>query len=131
MDVTGNIFGCSRESVHKYCFGNVDSVKTLSEVYNSKDFKEYIMGSIARRNRCQGVCEVYDYCKGGCTDEAVSKGDITKQNPQYCYFFKTLYKHIKTRIDEVFANKVDLSTLNPQFKKMIAQSTSITEIDSI
>lgn len=131
MDASGNIYGCGREAVHKYCFGNVDKVESLSEVFNSASFKEYITGTIQRRNHCMGNCEFFDYCKGGCSDEAVAHGDITRQNPQYCYFFKTLYKHIKMRIDEVFASKADLSEFNPNFKKLLAQAVSIPEIDTI
>ena len=131
VDVTGNIFGCGRESVHKYCFGNVNEAKSTSDVFNSKGFKEYITGTIQRRKRCQETCEYFDYCKGGCSDDAMTNGDLAKQNPQYCYFFKSLYNHIKSRMDEIFDKKIDLSTLNPNFKKAVMQATAITENDSI
>ncbi|MBO5223656.1 MAG: radical SAM protein [Clostridia bacterium] len=131
MDKTGSIYGCSREAAHKYCFGNVDDAKTKSDIFNSQGFKEYIGGAIVRRKSCADKCEFFDYCKGGCTDEAISHGDITKQNPQYCYFFKTMYKHVKSRIDELLASKADLSEYNPHFKKALVQATSIPENDNI
>ena len=131
LDVNGDIFGCSRESVHKYCFGNIKDVNSVSEILNSVGFKSYISGAIKRRMSCAEKCELFKYCKGGCSDDAITHGDISKQNPQYCFFFKTLYSHIKKRIDEIFEQKIDLSTLNPHFRKALIKATSISEVDSI
>ena len=131
LDVNGDIFGCSRESVHKYCFGNINSVQNMGEVFNSEGFKSYISGAIARRKSCAEKCELFDYCKGGCSDDAITNGDISKQNPRYCFFFKTLYSHIKQRVDEIFEKKIDLSTLNPHFRKALTQATSLPEVDTI
>ncbi len=131
LDVNGDIFGCSRESVHQYNFGNVKDVENMSGVFNSEGFKSYISGAIARRKSCAGTCELFDYCKGGCSDDAITNGDISKQNPRYCFFFKSLYTHIKEKVDEIFEKKVDLSTLNPYFRSALIQATSISEVDSI
>lgn len=131
LDANGDIFGCSRESMHKYCFGNVAEVHSMSEILNSKGFKELIIGAITRRKSCAEKCELFDYCKGGCSDDAITNGDISKQNPRYCFFFKTLFNHIKAKVDEIFEQKVDLSTLNPYFRKALVQATSLPEEDSI
>lgn len=131
LDVNGDIFGCSRESVHQYCFGNVDDVQSMSDILNSDGFKSYISGAIARRKSCAEKCELFDYCKGGCSDDAITHGDISKQNPGYCFFFKTMYTHVKQRVDEIFEQKTDLSTLNPYFRKALIQATSTPEADSI
>lgn len=131
LDVSGDIFGCSRESVHQYCFGNVNSVNSMSDVLNSDGFKRYITGAITRRKSCAEKCELFDYCKGGCSDDATTNGDISKQNPRYCFFFKTLFNHIKSKVDEIFDEKPDLSTLNPHFRKTLIQSASTPEEDNI
>ena len=131
LDVSGDIYGCSRESVHQYCFGNINDVNSIADVFNSEGFKKYILGAITRRKSCAENCELFDYCKGGCSDDAITNGDISKQNPRYCYFFKTMYTHIKSKVDEIFEKKIDLSTLNPAFKQAMIQATSIPEEDSI
>lgn len=131
LDVNGDIFGCSRESVHDYCFGNIATVQNMSDILNSDGFKQYITGAITRRKNCSAKCEMFDYCKGGCTDDSITYGDISKPNPVYCYFFKTLFAHIQKRVDEIFEKKVDLSTLNPYFRKALIQSTSVSENDTI
>lgn len=131
LDVDGSIYGCSRESVHKYCFGNIDEIDDVSQIFNSKDFKEYVLGAIARRNGCKEKCELFDYCKGGCSDDAITHGDISKPNPGYCYWFKTLYNHIKASLDEISEKKVDLATLNPNFKQAIIDATALSEVDTI
>ncbi len=131
LDVNGDIFGCSRESMHEYCFGNVNDVQSMSDILNSEDFKKLIIGAITRRKSCAEKCELFDYCKGGCSDDAITNGDISKQNAQYCFFFKTLYTHIQKRVDEVFEQKIDLSTLNPYFRKALIQATSVPETDLV
>lgn len=131
LDVDGSIYGCTRESVHKYCFGNINEIDSVNEIFNSEGFRQYIAGAITRRNSCAEKCEVFEYCKGGCSDDAVMHGDITKPNPGYCYFFKTLYNHIKAKTDEIFRQNVDLSTLNPNFKKAMIQATALDETDLI
>ena len=131
LDVNGDLFGCSRESMHKYCFGNIKDTESMSDIFNSEGFKELIIGAITRRKSCAEKCDLFDYCKGGCTDDAITNGDVSKQNPGYCYFFRTLYTHVKARVDEIFAQKIDLSTLNPYFRKALIQATSIPEEDSI
>lgn len=131
LDVNGDIFGCSRESARQYCFGNIATVNTMSEVMNSDGFKSFIGGAIARRKSCSASCELYDYCKGGCSDDAITSGDISKPNSRYCYYFKSMYSYIKAKVDEIFEQKPDLSIFNPHFRKALIGATSVSDSDSI
>lgn len=131
LDVDGSLYGCSMESAKQFCFGNISEFSSFHDVINSARFKEYVKGSIARRKVCQSTCEYFDYCKGGCNDDAITNGDITKPNKAYCKYFGTLFAHIKNTIDEIYKNKVDLSTLNPHFAKALMQTMVVDEKGSI
>lgn len=131
LDVDGTLYGCGRESVKKYSFGNVNAFNSFHDIINSENFKLYIKGSIERRNNCSAHCQYFEVCKGGCNDDAILGGDITKPNSDYCKYFITLFSHIKEKIDEIFKNRVDLASLNPYFTKALIQATSVNENDSI
>ena len=131
LDVDGSIYGCSMESAKQFCFGNLSEFKSFHELINSETFKSYVKGSIERRRQCQQDCEYFDYCKGGCNDDAIANGDITKRNKAYCKYFTALFAHIKAKIDEIFAQKTDLSTLNPHFAKALIGSATIDEAGKI
>ena len=131
LDVDGSIYGCSMESAKQYCFGNLSEFESFHDLINSETFKRYVLGSIERRKKCAATCQYFDYCKGGCNDDAITNGDITEPNKAYCKYFGTLFAHIKNKIDEIYANKVDLATLNPYFKRALIQSTTIDETGRI
>ncbi len=131
IDVDGSIYGCSMESAKAYCFGNISGFSSFHDIVNSDVFKQYITGSIQRRKKCAAGCQYFDYCKGGCNDNAIENGDISQPNKSYCYYFGTLFSHIKNKIDQIYADKVDLSTLNPRFAKALMQSMTVDEKGSI
>lgn len=122
FDVDGSVYGCSHETVKKYRFGSLDEFQTHHDIINSPNFKAYLLGSIERRKACQATCSYYDYCKGGCVDDAILAGDISKPNPAYCYYFRALFDKVKSTVDEIFEKKIPLDQLNPVFKKILAES---------
>lgn len=127
IDVDGTVYGCSMESAKKYPFGNIKEFESFHDIINSEVFKTYVKGSIERRKKCASGCEYFEFCKGGCNDNCIGNGNISEPNKNYCEYFKTLYKHIKEKIAQIYADKVDLSTLNPNFTKALIQTTAIDE----
>lgn len=131
VDVDGSIYGCSMESAKKYRFGNVNDFGSFHDIINSQTFIDYIKGSIERRKKCAGSCEYFGYCKGGCNDNCINKGDITEPDREYCNYFITMFTRVKAKINEIFAAKTDLGTLNPHFAKTVMQSMSAGETGKI
>ena len=131
LDVDGSIYGCSMESAKQFCFGNLSEFSSYHDLINAEAFKRYVLGSIERRKTCKETCAHFDYCKGGCNDDAITNGDITKPNRAYCKYFSALFTCVKNKIDEIFKNKVDLATLNPHFAKVLMQSTTVDETGKI
>lgn len=127
MDTDGSIYGCGRESVRQYRFGCVDDFASSADIVNSENFINYLKGSIARRKHCAEVCPYFDECKGGCSDTAITGGDITSPNEVYCRYFTAMYSRVKQKTEEIFADGTDLSKLNPCFRAAVVQAASISE----
>lgn len=127
IDVDGSIYGCSMESAKKYRFGNVGDFSTFHDLINSENFVSYVKGAIERRKKCAATCPLFEYCKGGCNDNAINNGDIREPNKAYCLYFRTVFTHIKNKVDEICAKQVDLGTLNPYFTRSFMQTMSIDD----
>ncbi len=123
----GNIYNCSRESVHEYCLGNIDEVSSVEEMYASEGFKALLRGSITRRNICKESCEYFNYCKGGCADVAICEGSLDTPPEYSCYVFRTVFSHVKNKVGEIFANNTSLATLNPAFRESVVSCMGVRE----
>lgn len=131
IDVDGSIYGCSMESAKKYCFGNVGEFQTFHDVINSDTFKSYVKGAIERRKKCAATCSLFEYCKGGCNDNAINNGDISEPDRAYCEYFRAVFTHVKDKIDEITSAQVDLGTLDPYFTRSFLQTLSVDETGKI
>ena len=122
VDVDGSLYGCSHETVKQYRFGNIADFTCHHDIINAPNFKRYVLGSIERRRICMDACPYFDYCKGGCADDALLSGDISKPNKAYCRQFQLMFDRAKAFVDEMFEKKTPLSELNPVFKEILAEA---------
>ena len=120
----GTVYNCARESMRRYPFGNIDSFDNVSDIFNCEGATALISGSVARRNKCKESCEYFSLCQGGCADVAMTEGALDEPPADSCYVFKTVYSHVKSVCDSILANNTPLSELNPDFKRVMAQSLS-------
>ena len=127
INADGDLFNCSRSAIHKYCFGNIENVNELSEVFASEGFKNLVMGSIKRRNACKASCPYFELCKGGCADVAICNGDVSTPSEYTCICFRTVFAHIKNAVDEIVKNQIPLDELNPTVKGSFARAMKETE----
>lgn len=118
----GDLSNCGRIMMERYKFGNIDDMKTIDDIYNSKVFLEMLKGAIARRNYCKDHCDYYNYCSGGCSEQAILAGDITKPSKDNCYNFIHIFKHIKQTIEKCIEENVPLTKLNPFVRNAIIKS---------
>ncbi len=94
----GSIYGCNRDFPKELCFGNVHEYTDIRECFVSEGYTRLLGMAIERRNRCKEICDVYDFCVGGCNSAALAGGDITMHNEYVCDTMKAVYKHIKERV---------------------------------
>ena len=118
----GDLSNCGRIMMQRYKFGNIDNINDLSEIYNSEAFLNMLKGAITRRSSCKENCKYFEWCAGGCSEQAVLGGDINKPNSANCYNFIHIFEHIKTTIEKCIKNNIPLSELNPFVKKAIIKS---------
>ena len=120
----GSVYNCARESMRQYPFGSIDDFTSVSEIFNSNGATSLITGSVVRRKKCKETCEYFGLCGGGCADVAITEGRLDESPEETCYIFKTVYSHVKKTVDKLLADKTPLSELNPDFKRVMAQTLS-------
>lgn len=122
----GVIYNCGRNNLSKYPFGQVDDFNSVKEIFCSKGAIDLISGSIKRREKCKNSCEYFSVCAGGCSDIAILENGLENIPTNYCYVFKTLYKHVKDAYDEIVSKRIPLSKLNPAVKAVFAKKLAKT-----
>lgn len=120
----GSVFGCNRDFPTEYLFGNVNTMNTIDEMYESAGFKRTLQEAIERRNTCKENCEIFDFCAGGCNNVAFKDGRFNKANEQYCTGMTLVYRYIKKQVDIMLEKSLEelKDTINPNayqyFEKM-------------
>lgn len=91
----GTLYPCTRSYPACYCLGNIKDINKLEEAFLCENFKQLLIGSIERRNQCRNNCEYYSVCLGGCNNDAIAKGDITKPDGFKCKVYREIFPHFK------------------------------------
>lgn len=123
----GDIYNCARDSMRAYPFGNVNSIESYIELWQSNGFAALLKGSIERREKCRETCELYAECAGGCADCAISEGDLATPPAFACYFFKNIYPYIKEKVEAIKAEGTALSACNPALRKTLIRCMSVSD----
>ena len=123
----GKIYNCARYSMSKYPFGDIDSIESYSDIFESEGFKELLKGSIERRSKCKEECEYFAECAGGCADCAISEGSLDAPPKFSCYVFKNIYPYIRQKVQEFRACNVPLSEINPAFGKTVMRCMAVSD----
>lgn len=95
----GTVFPCSRSYPKEYTLGNIKDVDHLSSVFDHENFTELLKGAIERRSYCQKTCSYYPVCQGGCNNDAILNGNITRPSGFMCEVYREMIPFIKNCID--------------------------------
>lgn len=107
----GDLYPCGKACPEQFRMGNIGDMEHLSEAFESDGFRNILIGSIERRSKCKD-CEIYRYCNGGCSIDAMADGDIESNGGFGCKVYKAVFSHIKSTMDEIVDTKPDLSRYN-------------------
>ena len=118
----GTIYNCGRDSMGHFPFGSIDEFNTTTEIFASPNAITLLSGSIERRRKCKEACDLFSMCAGGCADIAIMENGLENPPSEYCYHFKTLYRHVETTFVRLMQEKAPLDTLNPTVRSVLAQS---------
>lgn len=107
----GDVYPCGKACPKEFRMGNINDVDSIEELFDSDGFRNILVASIERRNKCR-TCEIYDFCNGGCSIDAMADGDIGSPGGIACSIYKGLMPHIKDTIDDILRNRPDMNRYN-------------------
>lgn len=107
----GDVYPCGKACPDGYRLGNIMDVQSISELFKTDGFRNILIDSVERRSKCKD-CDIYDKCMGGCTVDAYFEGDAQSPGGFSCETYKAIFKHIRDAMDDIIANKRDLSEYN-------------------
>lgn len=106
----GEIVPCNRTFPKEYSYGNISDYSKIQEAFESEGFKNLLIQSIQRRNKCKS-CTAYEMCVGGCNNVAYNQGGVSENNGNFCTIFKGVYQYVLHSI-KALIEKDDLSGIN-------------------
>ena len=118
---SGDIYNCGRASMSAYPFGNIDHIEKVEDLFASEGFRALLVGSIKRREQCKANCDLFPYCCGNCSDQAIIEGTLEKAPSFSCYTFKAIFTHIRDTLNKIIEDKVPLTELNPAVRKTMVE----------
>lgn len=121
MNHSGDLSACDKVFPEEYQYGNVNNYSDIREVYNSKGFRNLMLDSVSRRNKCLDSCVFYKYCQGGCNHSAMVEGDLTNNGGFSCVTFKALFGKIFAHLKSINLQKDNIANVitNPYLKKTL------------
>ena len=112
MYPNGDLFPCAKPCPQSMRMGNIDSIRSIGELFRTEGFAEILKGTIARREKCSS-CELFRFCQGGCSIDAMAEGGIENNGGDSCRIFRGIFSHVKESVDSIISEKKDLSAYNP------------------
>lgn len=117
LNPDGRIYPCGRPYTDDFVLGHIDSLKKISDAYNTPAYKKIIELSAKRNAQCQKKCEYFGICKGGCVSSAILEGSFDKIDNTSCIRARTLLSQvmeINKDIYKKFDQGRDFDQLNPR-----------------
>lgn len=111
----GDLYPCGRAYTEDYKLGNIKDITEISSVFRTEAYKKLIYQSTKRRNKCMKTCKYFNYCEGGCNNDALVEGNIKKSGGLSCKAFKGLISYAIERVGALQRE----SKLNPYIKKLL------------
>lgn len=108
----GDLYPCAKGCSSQFKLGNVSDMEHISEAFAGNGFREILMGTISRREKCMAECEIFQYCNGGCSMDASCECGIENIGGDSCKIFKAVFTHIQKIVEEILRDKPDLSQYN-------------------
>lgn len=120
----GSLYPCGRSYTEDYCIGNIKEIDELKDAFKHENFEKLLKGAIERRNYCHKNCEYYSFCQGGCNNDALLGGDLTRPSGFMCNVFKEMIPFIK---DYVKNNEDEIK--NPEVIEIIRRIEHVKHND--
>ena len=114
LNANGQLSPCDRYFPDEFCYGFVNDLTDIRQVYSSAGYMNLMSKAIIRRHKCQQECDVYSLCEGGCNNNALFEGGIDQNGGFSCQVTKALLHMVKKA-----AVHYDLYGEHPQVKNPV------------
>jgi len=114
----GSLYPCAKACPKEFCMGNIDDVATIADAFQSEGFRNILVGSIKRREKCSS-CEIFRYCNGGCSVDAYYENGLEENGGASCVAYKEIFGHVSSEIQKILDEKPDMDGYNPFIKDAI------------
>lgn len=112
MYPNGDLYPCAKPCPESMRLCNIDDIRSVSEAFRMPGFVPLLQGTVARREKCR-ACELFEYCQGGCSIDALNDGGIENNGGDSCRIFREVFAHVKKETDAIVSEKKDLGKYNP------------------
>ena len=120
MNNQGDIYPCGRIMMPQYYLGNIHKISSIKEIFYTEQFYKLLQSSVNRREKCIRSCRYYQYCRGGCTSDAIIYGDIEAGNHFACNSFRGIMQHVILKVEEYKSDNKKKS-YNPTFIRILGE----------
>ena len=114
----GSLYPCAKACPKQFCMGNIDDYDTIAEAFQSEGFRNILIGSIKRREKCAS-CEIFQYCNGGCSVDACYENGLEENGGDSCRIYKEIFGHVSKEIQRILDERPDMDEYNPFVKECI------------
>ena len=101
IEPDGTVFPCSRYFKKEYNIGNILNVSSISNLFQSNNFKTIVEKSILRRKQCMSFCQLYKYCLGGCSSACANECGLEQHNTQLCRITQEILPYVFSQLSKI------------------------------
>jgi uncharacterized protein len=114
----GSLYPCAKACPKEFCMGNIDEIDSIADAFQSDGFRNILVGSIKRREKCSS-CEIFQYCNGGCSVDACYENGLEENGGSSCRAYKAIFTHVSSEIQRILDEKPDMDCYNPFVKEAV------------
>ena len=114
----GSLYPCAKACPKEFLLGNIDTIGSINDAFQSEGFRNILVGSIKRREKC-AECEIYQFCNGGCSVDACYENGLEENGGASCEAYKRIFEHVSSEIQKILDEKPDLDRYNPFVKEAV------------
>ena len=114
----GSLYPCAKACPKEFCMGNIDHIDSIADAFQSEGFRNILVGSIKRRDKCAS-CEIFKFCNGGCSVDACYENGLEENDGASCRAYRAIFAHVSSEIQKILDEKPDMDVYNPYIKEVI------------
>jgi uncharacterized protein len=108
----GDLYPCAKGCPAEFRLCNIGDIDRLSDAFLSDAMRNILIPSIERREKCRSGCDLFSYCNGGCSIDALSEGSMNVNGGASCRIFRKVFTHVLNVMNDIVDKRPSLSQYN-------------------